>query len=93
MHRTNGAISIDGAPPFVPVSGNIDESGNIFAFGQGVVAGFSDILVEFSGALITEHMLSGLYGMGVGGGLPNEDPAIYQLEGQCQPANGNGSDS
>ena len=76
-------ITIDGPEPWVSVSGGI-KGDQIFASGIGTVAGFLDISVDFQGTL-TAGGLGGLYSMGTSGGLPTEQPIIYELKPQEPP--------
>ena len=78
-------IVVSGQPPFVEVFGSIDPEGQIFATGQGTVAGFEDILVDFQGKL-TPGGLNGEYAMGILGNLPpgdgQGDPIVYLFKKQ-----------
>ncbi len=80
-----GSISIEGPHPWVNVSGDYDEdSGAFSASGTGTVAGFPGIAVTFEGTL-DENGVTGEYTMGANGGLPDNEPIKYSVEGQRIP--------
>jgi hypothetical protein len=78
-----GSILIEGPEPWVNVIGTI-EDGQIFAQGEGTVAGFESIVVLFQGAVSGEG-LQGQYTMGADGGLPGRLPIVYLVEPQPPP--------
>ena len=85
-------ITISGEPPWVDVTGAIEE-GQIFASGSGKVADIQDIAVEFEGKLDLAGQLSGEYRMGTALGLPpdflgDSHPITYTLKPACPPGGG-----
>lgn len=77
---TANEITFSADSPWVDVSGSLQEGKFFEAQGIGVVAGFSDIQVEFTGELL-EGGVVGEYVMGVGGGLPQGAPISYEIAG------------
>ncbi len=76
-----GSITIKGPDPWVEVSGEYDEAtGEFSAEGAGTVAGFPNISVTFTGTVNAES-ISGEYTMGADGGLPQNEPIVYSVEG------------
>lgn len=78
-----GSISIEADPPWVNVSGELNDDGTFYAEGRGVVAGFPDIAVTFEGQ-ISNGTLTGDYIMGAEGGLPGAEPITYGITGTYQ---------
>jgi hypothetical protein len=80
------SITITGPEPWVDVTGPLELDGSFLATGSGTVAGFADIAVSFEGVITEEH-LTGIYTMGVEGGLPTGNPIVYQVDGErVQPS-------
>jgi len=78
---SSGLITIGGAAPFVEVSGNLNPNdGTFIATGRGTVAGFPNIAVTFEGLI--GDTITGIYGMGVDGGLPGGMAIYYQALGE-----------
>ncbi len=75
---SKGEIQVSGAAPFVDVSGTIVD-GMFSATGVGTVAGFPNISVLFEGSIT--NPLSGVYSLGVNGGLPGGFAISYNVEG------------
>ena len=76
-----GNITITGPLPWVEVSGEYDEAtGEFSAEGTGTVAGFPNIKVTFNGTVNAETIF-GEYTMGAEGGLPQNEPIVYRVEG------------
>jgi hypothetical protein len=75
---STGEIKISGAAPFVDVFGTITD-GMFSATGVGTVAGFPNISVLFEGSINAEF--SGVYSLGVNGGLPGGFAITYNVEG------------
>ncbi len=78
---SGNTVIITGSPPWVNVSGTLDEDGNIISSGSGTVAGYSNVLVIFKGK-ITSAGLSGDYTMGANEELPDGQPITYRLDGR-----------
>jgi hypothetical protein len=78
-----GSINFEGDPPFVNVSGELNDDGSFYAEGRGTVAGFPDVAVTFEGQ-ITNGTLTGDYTMGAEGGLPTGTPIVYGITGTYQ---------
>lgn len=85
MVWTPSGIEIDAEAPWVTVEGTLAEDGSIEASGQGVVAGYPGISVSFEGVLSGDS-LSGVYGMGVQGGLPSGLAIYYDVQGEVEPS-------
>ncbi|MBN1264003.1 MAG: hypothetical protein JXA25_00815 [Anaerolineales bacterium] len=75
-----GSIHFEGEPPWVDVSGELEEDGSFYAEGSGVVAGYANISVTFEG-LIQDGTLTGDYTMGANGELPGGFPIVYGITG------------
>jgi hypothetical protein len=78
-----GSVIFEGEPPFVNVSGELNDDGSFYAEGRGTVAGFPDIAVTFEGQ-ISNGTLTGDYTMGAEGGLPTGTPIVYGITGTYQ---------
>jgi hypothetical protein len=74
----NGQITVNGAPPFVPVMGTINEQCEIAATGTGTVAGMPGVGVRLTGPFPAQGPFDWLYEMGVPGGLPG-GPTTYRF--------------
>jgi hypothetical protein len=74
-------IEITGAAPWVDVSGTLAADGTVTASGRGTVAGFSDILTEFSGTWDVETgTLTGTYTIDSEKVISSGHPVIYDVE-------------
>jgi hypothetical protein len=74
------SVTFEGPPPWVTVTGELEEDGSFIASGSGTVAGFSGIAVTFEGNL-SHQALSGEYVMGTEGGLPGGQSITYIVTG------------
>lgn len=80
---TDSAINVTGLPPFVPVSGTVNQADCSFqASGSGVVAGRPNVSVRMQGSF--RSSVSGTYTMGAGGELPGGQPIIFNFSGTRQ---------
>lgn len=87
-----GSINFEGEPPWVNVSGELNDDGTFYAEGRGVVAGYPDIAVTFEGQ-ISDGTLTGDYIMGAEGGLPGGESITYGITGTYQgPEEGDGEE-
>ena len=81
LHAHQGSLTIESAPPWVNVAGELNPDGSFSASGSGTVAGYPGIHVTFEGTISLQH-LEGEYSMGTGGGLPGGQPIIYSVTGE-----------
>lgn len=80
LEYTFSGIKYTAPQPFVAVEGTLEEDGTFDASGQGTVAGFPNIEVTFNGQIIGDT-ITGTYGMGIDGGLPQGKPIYYSIQG------------
>ena len=78
-----GSIIFDGEETWVDVTGELQPDGSFEAEGTGMVAGFPNILVTFTGT-ITSEGLEGHYTMGADGKLPGGQSVTYLVEGTLE---------
>jgi hypothetical protein len=71
---------VSGNPPFVDVTGTVDDQCNFTATGVGTVAGYPNVSVAMEGG-VSDSTLSGTYTMGAGGELPGGMPIIFHFAG------------
>jgi hypothetical protein len=80
LEYTLSGIKYIAEEPFVTVEGTLEADGSFETSGQGTVAGFPNIGVTFNGQIVG-NTITGTYGMGVNGGLPQGLPIYYAVEG------------
>lgn len=80
LEYTLSGVKLEAPQPFVAVEGSLEENGTFDTTGKGTVAGFPNIDVSFVGQIIG-GVITGTYGMGVSGGLPQGEPIYYSIEG------------
>ena len=76
----NGAIFLEGEPPWVDVSGIISSTGVVIATGVGDVAGYPDVTVMVTGTLENDYF-TGHLAMGTEHELPGGEAGVYVIEG------------
>lgn len=76
----DGSITFEADPPWVTVSGELEEDGSFYTEGIGTVAGYTNTSVTFEGS-IQDGTLTGEYTMGAGGELPGGFPIVYGITG------------
>jgi hypothetical protein len=79
-----GAISLEGARPFITVTGTIDASGAVTATGMGRINPYRNVEATFQGT-ISNGQLTGTYAIGTNGALPGAQPITYNITGTAQP--------
>jgi hypothetical protein len=88
---STGAITIDitGPPPWVALHGTAQfgpgftsAGGEFTATGQGTVAGYPNVTVDFSGSVTTSGGLQGTLRMGINGELPTGQSISYSVSGE-----------
>lgn len=78
LEISGNELAISGEAPWVSVFGTIEDDGSFVCSGSGLVAGFPDVQVDFTGQATPEG-ISGTLTVGADGALPGGTPVVYNV--------------